>query len=138
VRTGGAAGVGERGQSTVELALALPLVALVLLLVVQVGLVIRDEVLVTHAAREAVRVAAVSRDGDAPARAAARAGPLLPQRLRVEVRLPLAGQPQAPDGSTKVVEVRVHYRSVTDVPLVGLLLPDLDLEARSVMRDEQR
>ena len=133
MRPGGAVGAGERGQSTVELALALPLVALVMLLVVQVGLVVRDDVLVTHSAREAVRVAAVTRDAAAPAAAAARAGPLVPERMHVDVRRRTAATP----GGQAVVEVRVRYRSVTDVPLVGLLLPDLDLEARSVMRDEE-
>ncbi|MEY2448174.1 MAG: TadE-like protein [Acidimicrobiaceae bacterium] len=41
----------ERGQATVEAALVLPLVVLLLLAVVQVGLLVRAEVLVTHAAR---------------------------------------------------------------------------------------
>ena len=41
----------QRGQAAVELALALPLVALLLLAVVQVGLVVRDQVLTTPAAR---------------------------------------------------------------------------------------
>ena len=46
------AGAGrDRGQSTVEVALLLPFVALLLLAVVQVGLVARDQVLVVHAAR---------------------------------------------------------------------------------------
>ncbi|MGH9185287.1 MAG: TadE family protein, partial [Acidimicrobiales bacterium] len=44
-----------RGQATVELALVLPFVALVLLAVAQTALVVRAQVLVTHAAREAAR-----------------------------------------------------------------------------------
>ena len=64
---GGRAGA-DRGQSTVEFALVLPLVVMVLLLVVQVGLVVRDQVLVVHAAREAARAAAV---GDSTTRCAA-------------------------------------------------------------------
>ena len=126
MRLGGAA--GEGGQSTVELALALPLVALSMLLVVQIGLVVRDDVLVNHAAREAARAAAVSRDPAAAARAGRAAGPLDPGRLHVEVDRP--GSPE------RSVRVRVRYRSPTDVPLVGLLLPDLDLSATAVMADE--
>ncbi len=83
VRPGGAA--GEGGQTTVELALALPLVAMSILLVVQIGLVVRDEVLVTHAAREAARAAAVSRDPAAAGQAARAAGPLDAGRLHVDV-----------------------------------------------------
>src|SRR4029078_2878808 len=42
-----------RGQATVELALVLPLVVFALLAILQVGLVVRDQVAVVHAAREA-------------------------------------------------------------------------------------
>jgi Flp pilus assembly pilin Flp len=111
----------ERGQAAVELALALPLVALLLLAVVQVGLVVRDQVLVTHAAREAARAAAVG----SPARDAALAGSgLRADRLVVEVR------------RGELVRVTVRYRSPTDLPLVGPLLPDLDLWAKAAMRTE--
>ena len=52
----------ERGQSTVELALVLPLVALVGWALLEVGLVLRDNVLCIHAAREAARALAVGED----------------------------------------------------------------------------
>ena len=107
-----------------ELALALPLVALLLLAVVQVGLVVRDQVLATHAAREAARTAAV---GSSPeeARAAALAGSgLRADRLVVTVT------------RGELVRVAVRYRSVTDLPLVGPLLPDLSLRAKAAMRAE--
>src|SRR5687767_8032990 len=45
----------SRGQATVELAVSLPFVVAALLLVLQVGLVVRAQVLVVHAAREAAR-----------------------------------------------------------------------------------
>jgi len=126
VTAGGAA--GEGGQTTVELALALPLVALSALLVVQIGLVVRDDVLVQHAAREGARTAAVSRERGAAARAVMGAGPLRPEELQTTV-----GRPA---GRTDSIEVRVRYRSVTDVPLVGLLLPDVELTGVAVMVDE--
>ncbi len=43
-----------------EFALVLPLVVLVVLFIVQAGLVVRDQLLVSHAAREAARAASVS------------------------------------------------------------------------------
>ncbi len=124
----GAAAGREAGQSTVELALALPLVALALLLVVQVGLVVREQVLVTGAAREAARTAAVVGPDDRAAvtRAAARAGSLDPDRLEVVVAA-------VADGT---VEVHIRYRARTDLPLIGALVPDLDLRAGAVMRRE--
>lgn len=120
---------GDRGQATVELALVLPLVALLLLLVLQAGLVIRDQLLVAHAAREAARGAAVAEGdrGAAAASAARRAGGLDPGRLTV--------RSSTGDGGTSVV-VQVTYRSATHVPLVGLLVPDVELRGDATMRIE--
>ena len=52
----------ERGQATVELVLVVPVLVVLALFLVQVGLVVRSLVLVHHAAREGVRVAAVGGD----------------------------------------------------------------------------
>ncbi|MBA3267132.1 MAG: pilus assembly protein [Acidimicrobiia bacterium] len=120
---------GEEGQSTVELALVLPLVALVLLAVVQVGLIVRDQVMVVHAAREAAREAAVEPNPDAARRAALAGAGLEGERLDVAV----SGRGAA--GSRVRVEVR--YRAPTRVPLVGVALGDLSLEATATMRVER-
>jgi Flp pilus assembly protein TadG len=119
---------GSRGQATVELALVLPLVVLMLLAVVQVALIARDEILVVHAAREAVREAAVTA-ADGAARRAAEAGSGL-TGPRLGVRVVRRG---APGGQ---VQVAVNYRAPTDVPLVGALVPDVRLSAGAVMRVE--
>ncbi len=97
--------------------------------VVQVGLLVRDQVLVTHAAREAVRAAAVSADPADAEVAARRGAPALePDRVRVAVV-----RRDPPGGS---VEVEVRYRARTDLPLVGPLLGDAELQASAVMRVE--
>jgi hypothetical protein len=104
-------------------------VVLFVLVVVQAGLVVRDQVLLTHAAREAARAAAVA-TGDravAAGRGAERAGPLSSDRLSAETEM-------LDDGSS--VQVMVSYRSVTDLPFVGALLPDRTLRAVAVMRVE--
>ena len=108
-----------RGQATVELALALPFVAAALLLVVQVGLVVRAQVLVVHAAREAARAAAVGDEQPAP-------DGLDPDRTTVVVE---------PAGSR--VGATVTYRVRTDVPLVGGLVPDVEVRGAATMRVEQ-
>lgn len=120
---------GDHGQSTVEFALVLPLVVLVAMFIVQAGLVVRDQVLVTHAAREAARAAAVSDADrlDAALRAARQAGDLQGDRLGVTVSM-LEG------GSS--VRVVVSYRSLTDLALVGALVPDITLDASVVMQVE--
>lgn len=124
----GGAGRGSRGQAAVEVALVLPVVALLLLLVVQAALVVRDQVLVVHAAREAARAAAVDPSGDAPRRAALAAAPLDPARLVVRV---------GPGGRQgRPVAVTVSYRSETFAPMIGPLLPDIVLHGRASMRRE--
>jgi hypothetical protein len=111
-------GSRERGQATVELALALPFVVAALLVVVQVGLVVRAQVLVVHAAREAARAAAVGEPVPP-------ADGLDPGRTRVELAR----------GGGRITAI-VTYRAVTELPLVGRLVPDLDLRGRATMRVE--
>ena len=121
-------GAGDDGQAAVELALVLPLLALLLLGMVQVGLVVRDQVLLTHAAREAAREAAVDPAPPGIRRAALSAGPLEPGRL--SVAMVAAGPEEVRIG------VQLRYASATDLPLVGPLLPDVVIESRASMRKE--
>ena len=115
----------DRGQATVELALVLPVLVLFLLALVQTALVARDAVLVQDAARAAVREASVDA-GNGRVRDAAR------RTLGgVEVEVHRAG------GVGEPVEVRVHYRAHTNLPLVGPLFPDVTLRATATMRAER-
>ena len=105
------------------MALALPLVCLALLGVVQVAVVVRAQLVVDHLTREAARAAAPAA---APATAAqasvAAAGvPATSVQVAVEAR-----------------RVRVTVRSMqpTDVPLIGLLVPDIVVEHSVVMQRE--
>jgi len=115
----------ERGQATVEFAFLLPLVVLAALAVIQVGLVVRDQMGVVHAAREAARAASVDRDPDAPVRAAHRTLP--------GAEVSVGARPSVGDEIT----VTVKYHSVTNLPLVGALFPDPDLHASATMRVER-
>ena len=113
------------GQATVELALVLPLLFLLLMAVFQVAVVARDQVLAVQAARAAAREAAV---GAGHGRVQGAARDVLGGAV-VDVTTP--GQIGEP------VVVRVHYKSRTTLPLVGALFPDPDLTARAVMRREK-
>jgi len=119
---------GERGQATVEAALVLPVITFFLLGDVQIGLVVRAQVLVTHVAREAVRAAAVDADPDAARRAATSSSSLDADRMKVLV--------QGREGPGSRVRVTVTYSVPTDVPLVGGLLGDVTLQATATMRVE--
>jgi hypothetical protein len=105
--------------------LVLPLVLAFLLLLVQVALVGRDELLVVHAARDAVREATLTPNAGDVARAAERT---LPGSVAHVVRRGAVGE---------AVEVEVSYVSHTRMPLIGALLPDVTVHAASVMRVER-
>ena len=115
----------ESGQATVEFALVLPLVVLMLLAVLQTALVVRDYVATIHAAREAARAASVDRDPSAATAAARRV--LRDARVDVGPR-PRIGEP---------VRVEVTYRSRTNLPMVGMLFPDPELHVTATMRAER-
>ena len=120
---------GDGGQASVELALVLPLVVILLLGVVQLGLLVRDQILVVHAAREAAREAAVDPAPDASRRAALASSTLADDRLTVTA----TGRGAA--GSR--VRVEVAYRAPTAVPLLGAAVGDLTLRASATMRVER-
>jgi len=115
----------EHGQATVEFALVLPVVFAMLLLLVQIALVGRDELLVVHAARDAVREATLTANVTDVTHTAQRT---LPGAVARVVRRGGVGQ---------AVEVEVSYVSHTSLPLIGVLLPDVTVHSASVMRVER-
>lgn len=115
---------GEPGQATVELALCLPLVCVLLLGVVQVAVVVRDQLAVQLAAREGARAAAASADPYGAARRAADAA----VRLRPLTTAVVVGPTS--------VTVTVGYVEHTDAAFIGALLPDVHLTASVTMQLE--
>lgn len=121
----------QRGSASVELAAVLPFAAVIGLVVVQIGLVVAAQLVVTHAAREGARAAAVHND-DALARdAAIAAGRLDPDRTEVTVE-------PAERGAGDPVTVTVRYRVPIVVPFVERFVPaGLALTAGVTMRTER-
>jgi TadE-like protein len=113
----------ESGQATVELAMCLPMLMLFLLAVVQIAVIVRDQLAVTHLAREGARAAAVSSSPGADARAAIADASSIETAVSVSVH-------------ANLVTVSVQHLTRTDVPLIGRLLPDLPVSARATMRLE--
>lgn len=111
-----------------ELALALPVLITLLLAGVQVLLVARAQLAVTHAAREGARAASVAAQPRAAADHAARAGVTLDD-LRARLSVSTA------TGNHRV-RVVVRARVPTDVPLVGALIGDVTVSAESTMATE--
>jgi Flp pilus assembly protein TadG len=118
----------EEGQAAVELALLLPLVVLLLLAILQLGLVARDVVLVSHASREGARAAATDPRPGAAAAAVRQSSGLDPAHLDVVV----SGR----GGPGSRVRVTVTYRVPTDVPLIGSLLGEPTARSSTTMRVE--
>jgi Flp pilus assembly protein TadG len=116
---------GDRGQATVELALVLPVLVMLLLMLIQVALIARDQLLVQDAARAAVREASVGAD---------------PGRVRDAARRTLAGVTVDVHRADRVgdpVTVTARYVEHTRLPLVGPLVPDVLLHATATMRAER-
>lgn len=119
----------EDGQATLELALCLPVLALVFAGLVEVALVGVDQVRVQHAAREAARASAVEPDPRAAEDAATASG------LRdLDVSVEPGAEKRAP-GRPTTVHVRYPYDS--RVPVVGAVFERFVLEADATMRIEQ-
>ncbi len=109
----------ERAQSTVELALVLPIVAMVALGLLDVGLLMRDNVLCVHAAREAARALAVGED------------PVSAAQVRSGLGTALAVSVD-PSTGTATVELSVASR----LPVLGRLIPSAHLRQQASMRPE--
>ena len=106
----------EAGSSSVEFAAVLPLALVALLLIVQVALVVAEQLVVQHAAREGAREAAVWNDDERARDAALRAGALDPDRAEIDV-VPA----DRPVGTP--VRVTIRYRVPMVVPYISRFLP---------------
>lgn len=109
-----------------ELALAMPVVLVGLLLVVQAGLVVAQHVATVHAAREAARAVAVDGRSGVAAAAVADAG-------RADCHTAV----ERPAEMGAILSVTVTCPAPTDVALVGPLLRDTQVRARAAMRVER-
>lgn len=116
----------ESAQATVEFALVLPVLVLVMWLGVESVLLARDQVLVTHAAREAARVAAVGGSNDEALRAAATRSGLEGQVGFSVVVAVNAG----------VAEATVRLAERSRLPIIGQLVPRLEVSSFVAMRVE--
>ena len=110
----------DRGQSTVEFVLTLPLIMLAVLLIAQFLVIVMTQVQVVNATRNAVRAAAVSQSPSAAALAAARFS--LGRDIDVDTEI-----------GKRWVTVTTTFELVTDLPMVGRFVPDLTLSSRFSM-----
>jgi Flp pilus assembly protein TadG len=120
MRSPAASESADHGQATVELALATPVLCLLLLGIVQLTVVVRDQLRLIELARVAARAASVADD---PGGAAA----------GTTGRDPPNGMQMTTSVEAGTVTVSMSAVTITTVPLIGDLLPDITLEASSTM-----
>lgn len=119
----------ERGQATVEIALCLPIVALLAGALVQTGIVVADQARLWHAAREAARVAAVDPDASHTEEVARSLG-LGPVDVSID-------PPAVYRRMGEPLTVSLAFHPTAGVPLVSMLFEGITLHARATMRIEQ-
>ena len=110
----------ESGQSTVEFALVLPIIAVLALGLVQIGVSVRNQLAVELAAREGARAASVAADTTSAATRAASRITTLP--ITVTARI---------DGDA--VAVQEEFTDQRRIPLLGRFLGPLTHTATAVM-----
>lgn len=121
---------GSRGQATVEMALVLPILLLLIVGLVDAARMAGALLSVQHAAREAVRLGITGApDAAVEERAFEAASILEPERLTVTVSPP----GPRPPGSDITVTVRYRYSFLVLFNLAGT---DVDIESRLTGRVE--
>jgi Flp pilus assembly protein TadG len=123
-------GTGERASAAVEFALVLPLVLTMGLSLLQLGLLVKDQLVVAGAARAGAREAAVDLDDAAVRQTATDAAVGLDPSL-LDVSVVRQG------GSGTAVTVSVVFHAPVDIPVVTWLFPPVvDLSGMVTMRQE--
>ncbi len=124
----------DSGQATVEAALTFPIVLIALLLIVQVGIVVRDALALSQAAREGVRTAAISADDERTVDSIRNsAGPLAADRIEIVI------EPVAQERTRgRPIAIRLRYAERLRIPIVSRIVDlELPLTASATMRMER-
>lgn len=115
----------ENGQSTVEVALLIPLLAVFLMLIIQVGLVAKQYVVVESASRTGARQASVSNSTSEI---------LSKVRYTVPDAKVKIDRPSVPG---QYLTVKVSDTVESSLPIVGIIFPDITVTGQTTMRVEK-
>ena len=111
----------ESGQATVEIALVMPLIIGLLIIILNVGLVVRDQLAVWHAAGAGARAASMSPDSP----------DVVQQAVEAEVQLRPLHLQIVRDGDLITVEAK--YPRTFGLWLISSIAPPLTLSATVTM-----
>lgn len=115
----------QSGQSTVEFAMVLPIVVIFLMLILQVGLVVRQKVLVTNSSREAARILSVENNSG---KATSKAKESI-KDANVQI--------SRPSKQGEYLTVTVSDVVESKMPILGVLFPDVTVSSETSMRVEK-
>jgi hypothetical protein len=118
------------GQAAVELALCLPLLFMLLLGVVQVGLMVREQLHLELTAREAALVASRSPD---PSTAAIAVSKQMLKTAEMDLQVQLLPGPLP---TTEMVQIRITIASQVAVPLISAVIGQRQVTASVTMARE--
>ena len=118
----------DKGQATVEFALVLPFVVISLLLLMQVLVILLAHIQVVNAARNGVRAAAVSAQPSQTAESVALRS--LAGATDCKTRSDISVQTTT---DARWVTVTVTQHLVTDLPIIGRFISDLDISSHFSM-----
>jgi hypothetical protein len=123
---------GLEGQSTVELALALPVLILVTVAICQVAVGLNCYLVVSAASREGARRGAETNDVEETKKAAGDASRGLPGR-------PAGIDVEFPEGRGKgnPIKVTISYKMPLLIPIVGHLVPEATFKKTTCMALER-
>ena len=115
----------ESGQSTVEFALVIPMIAIFLMLILQVGLVVRQKILVTNSSREAARILSVENNSG---------------KASSKVKETIKGadiQISRPNNQGEYLTVTVSDNVESNMPILGIIFPEITVSSKTTMRVEK-
>jgi Flp pilus assembly protein TadG len=114
----------QRGQSTVEFALILPLAVACMVFVLTAGIIVYDHLALSDLSRSAVRAAVVSDD---PAATAKQLVTLVDDSIRVQTTV---------DSDSGLVIVKLDRQRAIPLPLISDMLPSFRVRASAAMMVE--
>lgn len=113
----------EKGQATIEFALALPLLVVFVMLIAQFAVVARQQLALWEVARNAARYASVSPDPQ-----------LAAQEIAVQNGFPASAV--VATNSDGITQVSMTFKENISLPLLGPFIPSLTLRAHVAMLTE--
>lgn len=115
----------ENGQSTVEFAMVIPVIVVFILLIIQVGIVVRQKILVTNSSREAARILSVENNSG-------RASNKVKEIIKdADVKI------SRPSKQGEYLTVIVSDVVESNLPILGMLVPDVTVKSKTTMRVEK-